>query len=70
MAAAVIKTKTFTSLTLEPLATPDGSSLEEQVNTFLATLPINKVQDVSYQAAVAGKLGTTATYYAFVTYQS
>ena len=51
---AVVKTKHFGSAYQRPRVPPDGTSLEEQMNVFLATLPFSNVMDVQV-SAVHGK---------------
>ena len=43
---AIVKTKHFGSTIQQPKTPPDGTSLEEQMNAFLATLPLSMVMDV------------------------
>lgn len=64
----MIKTKTFESHLLSPLATPDGSSLEELVNAFLATLEPKHVLDVLKESTSTGKYGLTTTHFGTVVY--
>lgn len=65
----IIKTKMFESDLLLPLATPDGTSLEEQVNTFLATLPSKNVLDTIQHSFSSAKYGMARTYTATVVYK-
>jgi len=44
---AVLKTKFFRSETLSPKDPPDGTSLEELMNVFLASMPISSLADVT-----------------------
>jgi hypothetical protein len=66
----MIKTKQFQANFLRPLATPDGSSLEEIVNTFLATLDAKDVLDVINTPFSGGKYGLITTYIATVVYRT
>lgn len=65
----MIKTKQFQSSMLKPLATPDGTSIEEQVNAFLLTLNPKDVLDVISTPFSSGKYGLTTTYVATVVYR-
>ena len=62
-------TKNFQSSVLKPLPVPDGSSIEEQVNAFLATLDAKDVLDVISTPFSSGKYGLTTTYVATVVYR-
>lgn len=65
----VVKTKAFTSDTLTPATpTPDGSSLEEKVNVFLATLVTKDVRNVETYVTQGGRFGMNFGYNAVVTY--
>lgn len=64
-----IKNKQFQTEILQPLTPPDGSSLEEQVNTFLASLDPKDVLDVLTNPFSSGKYGLTTTYVATVVYK-
>ena len=66
--STVVKTKHFSSTLQKPLATPDGTSLEEQVNTFLATLSKTDILDVLFDFASTGKYGASTLYIAQVVY--
>jgi hypothetical protein len=65
----MIKTKTFASALLSPLVVPDGSSLEELVNAFLATLDPKDVLDVLKESTSTGKYGLTTTHFGTVIYR-
>lgn len=62
----MIVTKTFESERLVPLSTPDGTSLEEQVNLFLSTLPDKAVLDILVEAFSSQKYGTRKTFVAVI----
>lgn len=64
-----IKNKQFQATLLKPLSTPDGSSLEEQLNAFLATLDPKDVLDILTSPFSSGKYGFTTTYVATVVYR-
>lgn len=66
----VIKNKQFEASLLKPLATPDGTSLQEQLDVFLATLPDKDVLDVISTPFSGGKYGLTTTYVATVIYRA
>jgi hypothetical protein len=67
----MIKTKTFQSSLLSPLSpTPDGSSLEELVNAFLATLDPKDVLDVLKESTSTGKYGLTTSHFGTVVYRA
>lgn len=51
-----------------PKGTPDGRSLEEQVNSFLATLPPFHVKDVAYHLEKTSKIGDNFVFAAVVVY--
>lgn len=59
---AVVKIKTFESDVLSPLPIPDGTSLEEKVNTFLATLAPKDVLDTIQISFASAKYGVRKTY--------
>ena len=65
----MIKVKTFASALLSPLATPDGTSLEELLNVFLATLEPKNVLDVLKQSTSTGKYGMNTTHFGTVIYK-
>lgn len=65
----VMKTKTFEGVLLQPKSTPDGTSVEEMVNAFLATLDVKNVLDVTYTSALSGKFGVNEKHFAVVTYR-
>ena len=66
---ATVKTKNFSSDLLSPKATPDGTSLEELVNTFLATLDPKDILDVMKQSSQTGKYGQNTTHFETVVYK-
>lgn len=68
--ASITKVKEFQSSLGQPLATPDGTSIEELVNAFLATLPQTKIQDVIRATTSTGKYGANVTYFATVVYST
>lgn len=53
---------------LEPLPTPDGSSLQEKVNTFLDTLDKKDVLEVLIASFSSAKYGTNKTFVGTVVY--
>jgi hypothetical protein len=65
----VVKTKNFESVDLKPKSVPDGSSLEELVNVFLATLDQKNVLDVVQTSTVSGKYGVAEKHFAVVAYR-
>lgn len=65
----MVKTKMIDATILKPLPTPDGTSLEEQLNTFLATKKDKDVLDVLVDFESTGKYGMTTTYTATVVYR-
>ena len=67
--AAKLVTRHFTSMVLRPKASPDGTSLEEQMNTFLATLPMSMVVDVYTHAPGATGGMFTGPYLGMVIFQ-
>lgn len=67
--ALVIKTKNFTSTLLSPLATPDGTSLEELMNLFLSTQDPKNILDVKKESFSTGKYGLNTTHFGTVVYQ-
>lgn len=66
---ALIKTKMIESDRLEPLAVPDGTSLEEKINAFLATLDTKDVLDTIQHSFSSAKYGERKTYTATVVYR-
>ena len=62
--------KTFDSVQLKPLVPPDGSSLEEQMNTFLATLDAKNVLDVLKESGSVGKYGLNTTHFGTIIYRT
>jgi hypothetical protein len=52
------KVKAFTSTLLRPLPVPNGMSLEEQINVFLATLLDKNVVTVVTSTAIGSQHGT------------
>lgn len=65
-----IKVKLFESDTQGPLPTPDGTSLEEKVNVFTATVPEKNILEIHTQAFSSAKYGTAKTYTATVVYKA
>lgn len=65
----VVKNKQFQSSLLTPKTPPDGSSLQEILDVFLATLLPKDVLDVISTPFSGGKYGLTTTYVATVIYQ-
>lgn len=66
---ATITTKTFESDLFVPKATPDGTSLQEQLNVFTATLDEKDILDVIVHAFSSAKYGLSKTYTAVVIYK-
>lgn len=64
----MVKTRMFQSNLQQPIVPGDGSSLQEQVNSFLATVDAKKLLDVVFETASTGKYGLTTTYFAQVVY--
>ena len=64
-----IKNKQIEATRLLPLPTPDGTSLEEKLDAFLATLDPKDVLDVISTPFSSGKYGLTTTYVATVLYR-
>ena len=64
----IIKIKSITAEILLPLATPDGSSLEEKVNVFLNTLDPKDVRNVETYVTQGGRFGMNMSYNAIITY--
>lgn len=70
MPTPVIKIKNFESALFKPATpTPDGSSIEEQVTAFLATIDPKNLVDVVTHTHTGGKLGLTTQFFATVTYK-
>ena len=65
---AIVKTKLFSAAIQQPLPTPDGSSLQELVNAFVATLATKDVLDILFETSAVGKYGLNTTYTAEVVY--
>lgn len=65
----IIKSKHFESDLLSPKPTPDGSSLEELTNVFLATLVEKNIVDVQFGSAMAGHIGLSEKHFAHVLYK-
>lgn len=71
MAVTLIpKTKLFLADTMSPAVTPDGTSLEEKVNAFLATVPTTNVLDVQVSLSKGGKYGENYMFAASVLYKA
>ena len=66
---AIVKTKNFSASLFSPLPTPDGSSLEEIMNVFLATLAPKDVLDVLTETESTGKYGANTTHTGTVVYK-
>lgn len=64
-----LKIKEFQSSLQSPAVIPDGTSIEELVNAFLATLPPTKISDVVRVTTQTGKYGTSTTYFATIVYK-
>lgn len=64
---AVVVTRHFASTFNRPKAPPDGKSLEELMNAFLASLPLSAVMDVQTGAVLTD--GSHVTYWGVVVYQ-
>lgn len=69
MAALVLKTKLFDAEHNTPSTPPDGTSLEEKVNVFLATLDQKNFLDASFNSELSGKYGTNQWHFATVIYK-
>jgi hypothetical protein len=69
MATLVPKTKLFLADTMLPAATPDGSSLEEKVNTFLTTIAPTNLLDVQVSLSKSGKYGENFMFAASILYK-
>lgn len=67
--ATHLKTRLFQSSLLAALPIPDGTSLEELVNTFLLTMDAKDVLDVLIDSDSTGKYGMTTTHFASVVYR-
>lgn len=67
--AVAAKTKLFLADTMSPMTPPDGSSLEEKVNTFLATLAPANVLDVQVSLSKGGRYGENFMFAASVLYK-
>ena len=60
----------FESRLLVPIPTPDGSSIEELVNAFVATLDPKDVLETTMHSWASTKYGIVKTYTAGVVYQA
>lgn len=69
MAQLIIKTKLFDSDRNTPATPPDGTSLEEKVNAFVATLDVKNFLDVTFNSELSGKYGTNQWHFAAVLYK-
>lgn len=67
--AVVVKTKNFESTTLTPATPADGTSLEELLNAFLATLKATDVLDVLKTSTSTGKYGMNTSHFGTVVYR-
>ena len=65
---AIVKTKLFSAAIQQPLPTPDGSSLQELVNAFVATLATKDVLDILFETSAVGKYGLNTSYTSEVVY--
>lgn len=63
-----VKTRIIEADIPTSLPTPDGSSLEEKLNVFLATLNSKDVLDVIQHSFSSAKYGLRKTYTATVVY--
>ena len=68
--AATVKIKEFQSALGSPLATPDGTSIEELVNAFIVSITPSNLLDVIRTTTQTGKYGTATTFFATVVYKS
>jgi hypothetical protein len=64
-----VKSKHFEADDLTPKATPDGTSLQELVNVFLATLAEKNIVDVQFGSSMAGHIGLVEKHFAHVLYK-
>ena len=55
---------------LQPEVPPNGNSLEERINTFLATVPVKDVMDVQVNLSKTGKYGENPVFSALVLYKT
>ena len=67
---AVTKTKLFLADSMSPTTPPDGSSLEEKINTFLATLTPSNILDVQVSLNKGGKYGENFMFAGSVLYKA
>ncbi len=65
----MIKQKSFSSDLLAAKNVPDGTSLDEKVNVFLATIDEKKLKDVVITSQLSGKFGVNEQHFATVLYQ-
>lgn len=65
----VLKNKQIEATRLTPVVPADGSSMEEKLNVFLATLDPKDVLDVLSTPFSSGKYGLTTSYIATVLYR-
>jgi hypothetical protein len=65
----VTKAKLFMADDLTPAATPTGTSLEEQLNAFLAPLGSTDLLDVTINTSKGGKFGCNPVFTASVLYK-
>lgn len=63
-----VKTKHFASTLQQPATPPDGTSLEERVNAFVATLNQKDILDILFDFSSTGKYGASKEYIAQVVY--
>jgi hypothetical protein len=62
-----IKVRSFVSTALRPLDPPDGTSIEEQINTFVAGVALKALLDIHVNAPFVD--GNTILFTGFVIYQ-
>ena len=65
----VMKTKGFEGDYLMPKSPADGTSVEEQVNAFTATLDPKNILDVCFTSQLSGKYGFQEKHFALVVYK-
>jgi hypothetical protein len=68
-AVAATKVKLFLAENLKPTTPPDAQSLEEQMNTFLATLTPANVLDVQVSLSKNGKYGDSPMFAGSILYK-
>lgn len=65
----MIKQKSFSSAFLHEKTPPDGTSLDEKVNVFLATVDPKDLKDVQITSQLSGKFGVNEMHFATILYQ-